>query len=61
MLNKIKKLSFWKGLSDFFLYLIIFGFFTGIITSEFYKLASYFLIPGLVATIIFLVRSFARD
>ena len=56
----IKKLSFWKAIADFFLYLVLFGMLTKTVTSEFYPIASIFIFMGLVVTLIFLVKKISK-
>lgn len=55
------KLKIWKGLSDLVLYIFFLGFFTKTITEAFYPLATFLILPGLISTIVFLVKNITRD
>jgi len=61
MVEFYRKLSWWKGLSDFIVILILIGWLTGLIGPEFYNIAAILLIPGLISTLIFLIKSIAKD
>lgn len=56
-LKNIKKLPVIKAITDFFIILILIGLLTGILTEEFYKWAWWFLIPGGISTLMFIIKS----
>jgi len=51
------KLSFWKGTGDLVIYIFLFGIALDMITPSFYNVMKIALLPGLVATIVFLIKS----
>ncbi len=51
------KPSFWKGFSDIIIYVFLIAVFTNTIGEEFYTWAVIFLIPGLLATLYFIVKT----
>ena len=55
-----KRLSWWKGFADFFLYLVVISFTTKWITEEFYPIASIILFVGIIINLIFLIKSMIR-
>lgn len=52
-----RKLSWWNSVGFFFLYLIVWGLLTGIIGKEFYPIASWFLLVGFFANLIYLIKT----
>jgi len=60
MVKWYEKLSWWKGVSDWFLYLVIFGMLTNIIGKEFYLFASLFIMLGFIVNTVWLVKQMIK-
>ena len=57
----IKKLSFWKAITDFLVLVFLFGIATNTITPKFYNVMIPFLLIGIFVTIIYIVKQVWRD
>lgn len=55
-----EKLSFWKSISDFVLYLVVLGMITDWIGDAFMPIAKFILGFGLIINFIFIIKNLVR-
>ena len=60
MIEIFKKISIWKAISDFFLFLSVWGLLSGQIGEQFYPLASWIILFGAIITLIYIIKSLTK-